>query len=421
MTVSQMQVIGFGVAGLGLAVAADRAHALEEWLGRGLRFIDGSSADAPWRSLRYAINANSDAADFLTGIRADGVFGDLLRGRHGRLLVQHGTGPVDLRLVAAFFDELAQRLRQLAAGHPRSVIQHRSRVSKIVLERDQSVSSFGAAGELIARSRCAVLALGAEQPVARFTRLFFPGAGRACVLASDQVLRAEADEQIASVLERGMRIVIAGGSHSGFSCAQYLLERFAGRLGARQIVIANRHPVRRYYRSAAHAGAMPLADASIDPLTGQVNRLSGIRGDALALWERISDGREQRVVLDPGAACLHQPQPDGSTGLVIYAAGYEPRRIPVVDAAGHRIPVAYGRSNALTTASGNLTTETGRVLESLYGLGLGHALPGADGYQVGVNYFHGEAAGRILQRAAPRAPLQQSTHEVKHHHVETIV
>lgn len=400
---NQLQIIGFGVAGLGLALAADRNHGLDAWLARGVRFIDSANADAPWRSLHYAINANSDARDFLLAIRPDGAFGDLLEGAAGRALLMHDSTPVALRLVSAFFQQVAARLRERVTAHPRSAILHRSAVTRIVLGADGDVSSFGAGGELIAHSRHAVLAVGSEQPTARFARQFFSRPGYADVVPSDQVLRTEADEAIGRVLSSGLKVLIAGGSHSGFSCANYLLERFGAKIAAQQVIIASRHPVRQYYHSSGHALACgaPLAGAAIDPVSGQVNRLSGIRGDASALWEQIRDGHEQRVYFDLGGTILQQARSNPSIGLAIYAAGYEPRRIPVYDAGGHRIALAYARSNALTTACGNLTTETGRVLENLFGIGLGHALPGADGYQVGINYFHGEAAAHILQRTAP--------------------
>jgi hypothetical protein len=173
MSSSQMQVIGFGAAALGLAIAADREDKLNEYLDRGLVFIDGEEARAPWRSLNYAINANSNAGDFISAIRPDGAFGSLLNGKTGRLLMQHQTQPVSLHLVATFFGELAQCLKRKLASFPRSGIKYGSRVCKLVLEEDQSISSFGTNGDLIRHSRSAVLALGAEQPVARFKQTFF--------------------------------------------------------------------------------------------------------------------------------------------------------------------------------------------------------------------------------------------------------
>jgi hypothetical protein len=219
---------------------------------------------------------------------------------------------------------------------------------------------------------------------------------------SEQVLRTEADEAIDRVLSLGAQIVIAGGSHSGFSCADYLLKHFGNRIRPAQIRIASPYPIRRYYACIEEAPATALPDAKLDPITGQVNRFSGIRGDAAVLWQNIDSGKEGRIVLDIGEPYAYQTRQDSSTGLVIFAAGYEPRRVPLFDTAGHQIMIAYSRSNALTSPSGNLTTENGRVLESLYGLGLGHALRGVDGYQVGINFFHGDAATRILQRESQR-------------------
>jgi hypothetical protein len=384
----QMQVVGFGVAGLGLAVASDRTGELERWLDAGVVFLERGTAELQWRSLNYAINSNSAAADFLAAVRPDGLFAAALQGVHGRALAAYGQEPVPLRLAAEFFDDVAHALRSALARHARSAIRYHSTVARLVIDGPDRVSSYDAHGRLLAQSACAVLATGGEQD---------PRSAGALRIGSELLLRGEADDLIEAALQCDGPIVIAGASHSGFSCADYLLQRYGSRLAPGRIVVLWRHPVRQFYASLANARAAGLSDehCCVDPATGQVNRLSGIRGDARTLCQRVLAGAEPRVRLLAEAAANEA----GPSALAVYAGGYAPRQVPLFDGAGRALRLARSRANLLTTGTGNLVTADGVVLRNLYGLGLGHAMSGTDGPQVGVNFFHGAASEAILAHA----------------------
>ncbi|MYU12623.1 hypothetical protein GTZ78_18450, partial [Streptomyces sp. SID8361] len=55
------QVVGFGPAALGVALAADRGGVLEQFLGEGLVFLDRDTTRRPpgGRRLPYLIESNS--------------------------------------------------------------------------------------------------------------------------------------------------------------------------------------------------------------------------------------------------------------------------------------------------------------------------------------------------------------------------
>lgn len=394
MSELHMQVVGFGVAGLGLAVASDRTGELERWLDAGVVFHERGPSELHWRSLSYAINSNSAAADFLAAVRPDGLFAAALQGVHGRALAAYGQEPVPLRLAAAFFGDLAHALRCALARHARSAIRYHSTVARLVIDGPGRVSSYDAHGRLLAQSACAVLATGGEQDPGGAGAL---RAGAALRTGSELLLRGEADDLVEAALQGDGPIVIAGASHSGFSCADYLLQRYGSRLAPGRIVVLWRHPVRQFYASLANARAAGLSDehCCVDAATGQVNRLSGIRGDALTLCQRVLAGAEPRVRLLAEAAA-HEA---GPPALAIYAGGYAPRQVPLFDGAGRALRPASSRANLLTTGTGNLVTADGVVLRNLYGLGLGHAMSGTDGPQVGVNFFHGAAGEAILAHA----------------------
>ncbi|MEU6021888.1 hypothetical protein [Micromonospora sp. NPDC047134] len=378
-SVDHLQVIGFGAAALGIPIAADRQGRLTDLLGRGCVFFD-SRRPREWTSLGYDILSNSAGADFLVGIDPAGAFAEALDTPQARSLLAAGTRPVPLPTASVFLHDLAGRVAEHLAGLGDEV-RFGSRVDHIVVEPGGVFRSHDAQGRTLARSRHAVLAVGAAPRPA--------GAGW---LTSEAFLRGHCLTHAKTAVAEGHRIRIVGGSHSAFSVAGMVLREWGDELTTGQVWIDARRPVRLY--GANLKDRHSPADV-VDPDTGEVNRFCGLRGPARDLYQAVVRGDERRVLLTEGGG---EPRPAVRPELTVSAQGYRARPVPVRTEQGE---VLVGPTDPAVDRDGRLLdARTGNPVPGLFALGLGyrHIAPdGTAGYpRAALNIFHGDAADRIL-------------------------
>ncbi len=402
------QVIGLGVAGLGLAMAADKQGRLDELLNKGLTFIDKRAPDQ-WHSLQYDIASNSGAADFLEGIRRDGMAAELLASPLGEKILASQDGLINLQVVASFFEQLARQLADEVSGYSQSGIIHGQTVSELRLEKDGSVSSLNPARQVLARSRQAVIASGGQEQLLQPLQQLADQA-EAELWCSEAILRGAKNTVLGERIAAGKRIVVVGGAHSAFSVLDYLLRYFGDALGEQQLMLFVRGPVRLYHRSVDDCRQLsPLADVSrLDRASGEVNRYSGLRGDARQVYMDVIAGREPRVSIVTGDDVTAEHVAE--SGCVIQATGYRSRSPVITDAGGNIVSVAHHHGNLKLTDTFNLQAAEGEPLTALYALGLGcfnatepHFMATGE-VPVGVNIYHAQDAQRIF-RAIYDAPF----------------
>lgn len=402
---AHLQVIGFGPGGLGIPVAADRLGLLDRLMSRGLALVDKRPAWR-WDGLSYGINSNSEAHDFLAFIRADGFFGPLLDTPEGRAVRAYGKQRIPLTLVASFLRLAAERFLDHLAEHNRSAVICGRSVATLEIERDGLFLSRDADGLPIARSSHAVLALGAEEQMRPdLEPLVAPARRAGRLIASESLLRGLTEDRIGAALAAGAPIAVIGSSHSAFSVVDYLLQSYPERLRDGQVVVVTKHRPKIYFTSAGEAEAqlVDLSAQTLDQPTGEINKFDGLRGDARQVYCDIAAGTERRARLmrleDAGTPAVIE-----AAGLVVQAVGYGPRRLPVVDADGGPVDLAYGPSNIAIDDDCTVLRTDGRPVPRLYAVGLGHAMADRSpdgtqrGYKVGVNFFHGSAGARIVEQ-----------------------
>lgn len=405
MIETDVQVIGFGVASLGIAIAADRMHGLLHMLNEGLIYVERKPDLAAWNSLAYCIESNSDADDFLAAIRPDGLFASSLASAPGETLRRHGRQPVQLAHVARFFQVVAADFITHAWAYQRSGVIFGKEVAELALQSDGGVVSMDHSGKALVRSKRAILAVGAqEDPVHRAVHSMTGD-----MLPSESVLRGTSESKLRESIDAGRQIVIMGGSHSAFSVAHHLLSLHGDRIHANQIIICARHPARYFYDNPQQArnDGCDFSSQLIDSMTGQVNRTSGLRGAAALLARRIASGRERKVQ-------LAFEYPSGiASALQIHAQGYIPRPMRLSDPQGNPILLKQAERNILVSEQGNAIDVNGTVLPSVFALGHGHATMSITGPLVGVNFFHNAAqtiVRTIMENAvAPISPLLSTT------------
>lgn len=390
-----VQVIGAGVAGAGVVIAADRRGVLDEVLDAGIVLCDRGRAGG-FESLRYDIESNSPGADFTAGIRGDGVFGANLREPPLAGIAAAGSKRVALTAVSRGIAGILRRFEHYARERGRPPpIRYGTRVRRILRDADGAFVSVDDRAQPVARSRMVVLALGAEPRHGDLAQWRHRDrTGRAAIASSDRVLRGALDRRCARLLAAGRRLMVVGSSHSGWSVVHRLLTLGGPTLRPGQIVVSERAAAPLYWSAQEAAEAGPQAVGTVCPYTHEVNRFDGLRGVARTVCRRHRQG-----LLPVLEVVGHRPPGDtGDAAMVIVCTGYAARPIELRDPSGRPVVLGSRGGNREQAPSGELVDAAGRPIPNLFGVGLGHARRVRGVVQVGVNVFHGEGAERIVQR-----------------------
>ncbi|MGX7825342.1 FAD/NAD(P)-binding protein [Actinokineospora sp. 24-640] len=375
-----VQVIGFGPAGLGLPLAADRLGRLDELGAAGLVFLDRARHAEALRVSRfpYLIDSNSPAGDFTAAVDPDGRFGPVLRRPAAAELRARAAEPVPLRLVGAYLGDMADNITtwlRTGAGEVRY-----GRAVATVRRHGTTFTSYDAEGRPITDSRSVVLATGAREAVE------VPGVPPERVVASAAVLAGRRRA------EPGGHAVIVGGSHSGFAVADVLLRKH----GVAGVTVVHRGLSLGFASLADLAGmdAALFAPSAVCRETGRVNRFTGLRSRARELCLAVLAGSEPRVRLcadgTPEAALAL-----AEATLVVSASGYR-SAVPALYDDEHPVPVTRLGGAALVDDQCRVLGPDGPIA-GVHGLGIGFArLHHTGERRVGVNVFHGPDAGDIL-------------------------
>ncbi|MFD3620640.1 hypothetical protein ACFWWT_36490 [Streptomyces sp. NPDC058676] len=392
------QVVGFGPAALGVAVAADRGGVLDRLLGEGLVFLDRHTEGPPGgRRLPYLIESNSAASDFLGAVDPAGAFAEALAGPAARLLSDRADRHVPLAVAGAFLDDLAQ---VVAATAPDALI--RADVASLRRGADGTWTSGTADDTPLVTSRFAVLATGGHEDTALTARRHSIPPSR--VLPSGELLAGKLTYAVGR-LRAGGHVAILGGSHSAFAAAALLLDRLGDQAPRHGIHIVHRTLALGHSRpwGTDRPAVAPAMAWEVCQETGVVNRFHGLRGVARELCLKALSGSEDRLVLHDAT---HAP-PDilARADLVVHATGYRTRQVPLYDVDGR--PVALSRSDGAVDVDDEcrVTGADGAVVPGLFGLGLGYARQDPYGRRrVGVNVFHGTDADHVVRAVSSVCP-----------------
>ena len=398
MNIHNLQIIGFGPAALGLFVAADREHRLFEFLDSGIQIHERTPSLHHWRSLKYYIPSNSPAGEFLMGIREDGIFSDLLESEAGKYLSYNAYRTVCLSKVSEFLKLMMYRVERIIDEHPNCHLHWSSYVS--TLQVDDNFICNAPNGKRIV-SRHLVVSTGSKQRQLEQTSI-----SNLPTYSSEALQRGIIDEDIIEYLKNGYTPIIVGGSHSGFSTAGFMLDRFGKYFSdTNPFYLYSRSPIKQMLtrREAQH---IPISDNDkVDPETGDVNKFSGIRHNARDLYRRVVQGNEKRLVIkisdNINSHNVLRP-------IIISAIGYRPTPPRIINAENKPISIDLLPSGS-SVAKDPITQELqhqGKNLNNAFGMGIGYSDMGSDGEQVGVNFFHGDTATTLVTRLLREAKME---------------
>lgn len=393
------QIVGFGPAALGVFVAADRISLLDDLLDAGVLVLEEQpSLEQMTRKLYpWRIQTNSAGQDFVEGLGRAGRYHRLFDDPIVAALTV-STNIVQMSMVRHFTAVLAEATwHELVESGNRP--QFGVNVHMIEQLPDGGFLTRDASGWPLASSDTVVLAAGATEVL----KALADGP----VIPSGRFLQSELGETV-PVLRSGRPIRIVGDSHSAFSVAD-LLTRELGtgmRSGQGQILIRR---VRRFFPDvdAARKAGEAFSNGDICPETGNVNRFAGLRGDALAAYERILSGQDRRFMLVQSGADLSRVQ---RPAITIHASGYSARAVRITRPAGEPMVLRSADGGPETDSRCQVIGVDGQRVPGLYALGLGHS-PGAPGGQrrASVNFFHGVDAARLVSSLLVRVGVQRAS------------
>ena len=398
MNIHNLQIIGFGPAALGLFVAADRGYRLSEFLDSGIQIHERAPSLHHWRSLKYYIPSNSPAGEFLTGIRKDGIFSDILESDAGKYLSNNAYRTVCLSKVSDFLKLLMYRVKHIIDEHPSCHLHWSSYVS--TLQVDDVFMCNAPNGKSIV-SRHLVVSTGSKQRQLEQSSISkFP------TYSSEALQRGILDEDIIEYLQNGYTPIVVGGSHSGFSTAGFILDRFGKYFSeTNPFYLYSRSPIKQMLtrREAQHIAIND--NDRIDPETGDINKFSGVRHNARELYRKVMQGHEKRLVIK--IADNINPH-NVLRPIIISAIGYRPTPPRIIDSENKVISIDLLPSGSSVTKD-PITQELqhqGNKISNAFGMGLGYSDIGSDGEQVGVNFFHGDTASKLVTHLLKRITVE---------------
>jgi hypothetical protein len=273
----------------------------------------------------------------------------------------------------------------------------------------------------VLKARCLVLSSGAKQSVNNeYYDKLLKLKGENCVFTSDFALQNEGYLKLKEKLKNTQKkVVIIGGSHSGFSCAWILLNgpaRFETVIGQKEyevkrelncmkcsqtckcygevkkrlwheypeeenveleVKILYRDEIKVYYPSEEEASLDGYK--CYDPRTacnkqGKIYPFIGIRGDAKELYKKILNGEEKRVQLIKTNTNKCQLSHIQEADVVIWACGYISNNLPFIDVRNQGIEFLLDDMGSYEVDKTlNLVSKNKIPIKNLYGIGQGYS------------------------------------------------
>src|SRR5579883_2052088 len=312
-------ILGGGPGGTGPLVWAAQIGALQAWLNAGVAVVDYKPTIGGTIG-RYIINSDTLGGaylEFLDSRPSRDAFQPLVFDSATQEIERMRRGFPPLSTVGQYFRQFGAILARILADSDGGEFIPHAAVQSLSYRPDGALTveiSEGGGGTARITAKTAIMALGGRHDWApHWTAEILPDVRladypAAKIMSSDRLFTAEGRQRAAAIIGAAPtpRVVILGGSHSGFSAAWVmtaLMPEVA--FGAGDIVIFMRREPPIFYenRDAAAADGYPVSSDNICPRTLRVHRLGGLRGDGRELWRRLTRRRgtvrEERVAMMP--------------------------------------------------------------------------------------------------------------------------
>ena len=357
------QIIGGGPAGMSLLIALENEIAKASSARKSkLKALQANlillEADAQLGGQlgHYCINANTDAAEIVSGIGDNTAFSAI---RDDYLNAIEPKSP--LISLAKVNDLMLQPLADKVQKMLGERLQLNSTVAYINKDQ-QGFHSFNQAGQVLASSDNLIIASGGSEPLLAQLAPY-----KDKTMVATQFLKLAHLDQLASTAGD---VVIIGASHSGFSCAWRLLHDpvFKHYISSRQIQICHREvPIKmRGDREFAALNQMPYEDPDdVCPDSELVYRHAGLRKDAKNLYLDIKNKGDSRVQLVTISSIEDERVRLESAGLIVQCCGFS-SNFPALGINGEFTKISMQSEHGELHEAGN-----GHIIDGLFAIGLG--------------------------------------------------
>jgi hypothetical protein len=387
---------GGGPATVGAFVCAARTGRLDELLEAGVLVIERGQRLGGGSLRHYGISSNSLAVAFLEGldeIQPGGQFDDVRSDPATEELRTMSGVHAPLSLAGAYLDALGATVETILDEHPACEVARETRVRELRIGED-GITIAGENG--VPRSiavKKAVIAMGGRAPAGVEQLTVLPGltleryrykVRHAAALFDDRIGLPEA---LLDAVRTTGRVTIVGGSHSAWSVAWLLMNDAKFRTdegGPPTVTVLHRSPIRLFYLTTEDAVAEHYPfdpDRDVCPVSGRVNRVAGLKGDARELARQALGVVESDLPIH--LLPLGRNGPDAAVaalddaGLIVAATGYEPQLPALVSDSREQIVPAKSTSGLVVSDELEVVDTRGRALPGVlaYGLGVGIRAP----------------------------------------------
>jgi hypothetical protein len=350
------------------------------------------------------------------------LFQELYTSSCVQTLLSIGNRPAPLPLVGYFLDCLGNFIiDHINKKYSRNILLNKSEVCKIKIYNNEE---FGLSvnedkKQTIIKCKNLIMATGGKQNknnsyLGEIKSLI----GDHNVFLSEEVLQEatylKMMRSLGNIKKEKKRVVIIGGSHSGFSCAWILLnapskykniiqgnefknkqcnnciiecicfgaikDKNWGELELKEdveVFILYKDLIRVYYTNEEEAKEDNYTIYNRPEALnkqGKVYPFIGIRGDAKMLYKKIMDGEEKRVKLIKTDNSSQQMPIIQQADLVIWACGYTTNSIPFVDNRNQNIEFFTDDVGTIEVDKElHLMTKLKTTIPNLYGIGQGYS------------------------------------------------
>jgi hypothetical protein len=351
------------------------------------------------------------------------LFNNLFKSSSVQTLLNIGNRPAPLTLVGYFLDSLGNYMVDyINTAYNKNILMNKTEVKGLKIYNNEE---FGILikneqkGEMMIKSRCVIMATGGIQAIKNpLYNEIVQMKGEGNVYISDWLLQKEGYmnlyENIAS--SRTKRVVIIGGSHSGFSSAWIMLNcpssyhnikvsedlpqkvdnkceagtcKCFGSVVDRNWYVDGTSIVEKFnieiqilYRDHIRVFYSTEQDAISDGYTsydrralnkqGRVYPFIGIRGDAKELYRKIIRGEEKRVQLIKTFDDQHEYIQNAD--IVVWACGYNTNSIPIKDFRGNPVELYLDETGMIEVDKELHVMNRSKVsIRNLYGFGQGYS------------------------------------------------
>lgn len=218
------------------------------------------------------------------------------------------------------------------------------------------------------------------------------------VVFTDDLFRAKQNAML--VKNKKPSILIIGSSHSAFMSVVYLKKYFnENNIAEYNIHIMYRSMPKPFFLTLEEAHKNGFTDYNMDdtcPITGRVNRLSGLRFEARELFLNLLKDCERGIRLSEIPADENDLIAKLSeTDIIIPAFGYVPNAVEMVNGNGENLGLNIGIGKRFVNDKCQVLDANEKVIENVFGIGLASGFV-PSGKLGGEKNFKGQTNGYWL-------------------------